>query len=317
MGFWTDQKVLVTGGRGFVGRHVVDALAEKDLAEVFVVRSDEYDLTKEDQVRRVFEKVRPDYVVHLAGLVGGILANKERPADFFYQNLLMGTFTLHYAWKTGAKRLVAAAAGCGYPEHAEMPLKESDFWSGFPQTPSAPYSLAKRMLHVQAMAYYRQHGFPAVITLPGNLYGPHDNFHLRDAHVVPALVRKFVEAVDAGAPTVEVWGSGKPTRDFFYAGDFATYLLKALERYDEAVLVNMSSGEEHNIREVVELLREITGFSGEIVWNTAFPDGQVRRQFDMSKARAELDFVARTSLREGLERTVAWFRENREGARLG
>ena len=317
MGFWTDKKVLVTGGRGFVGRHVLAALAKKDeIAEVFNVRSDETDLTKEDQVQALFEKVRPDYVIHLAGLVGGILANKERPADFFHENLLMGTHTLHWAWKSGAKKLVAAAAGCGYPEHAPMPLKESDFWSGFPQTPSAPYSLAKRMLHVQSMAYWRQHRFPAVITLPGNLYGPHDNFHLRDAHVIPALVRKFVEAVDAGAPSVEVWGSGKPTRDFFYAGDFATYVLKALEVYDESVLVNMSSGEEHSIREVIELLQELTGFRGDIVWNTEFPDGQLRRQFDMSKARDELDFVAPTSLRDGLRETVDWFRENREGARL-
>jgi GDP-L-fucose synthase len=186
----------VTGGAGFLGSHVVGKLRETDCADVFVVRSREYDLTHEDQVIRLFEEHPADIVIHLAGLVGGIGANKTRPADFFYQNLMMNTLTVHYAWKYGVEKVVAAAAGCGYPEHAPMPLKEESFWDGFPQQESAPYSLAKRMLHIQSIAYWRQHRFPAIVTIPGNIYGPYDNFDLENAHVIPALVRKFVEATD-------------------------------------------------------------------------------------------------------------------------
>ncbi|MBM4431814.1 MAG: GDP-L-fucose synthase [Chloroflexi bacterium] len=316
MSYWTDKRVTVTGGAGFLGSHVVGKLRETDCADVFVVRSREYDLTKEDQVARLFEEHPADVVIHLAGLVGGIGANKARPADFFYQNIMMGVLTMHYAWKAGVEKFVAAGAGCGYPEHAPMPLKEESFWDGFPQQESAPYSLAKRMLHIQSIAYWRQHRFPAIVTIPGNIYGPYDNFDLENAHVIPALVRKFVEAVDDRHEQVVVWGTGKPTRDFVYAGDVAEGILRAAEAYDRPELVNLSSGNETSIREVVETLVEITGFNGEMVWDRSRPDGQARRVFNVSKALRELGFEAGTSLREGLRLTADWYRANRNRARV-
>lgn len=316
MSFWGDKKVVVTGGAGFLGSHVVQKLRAYGCPEIFVVRSQEYDLTKEGDCIRLLERTRPDIVLHLAGLVGGILANKTRPAEFFYQNLTMGTFMLHHSWRHGVKKFVAAGAGCGYPERAPMPLKEESFWSGFPQQESAPYSLAKRLLHVQSTAYFQQYGFVSVIAIPGNIYGPYDNFDLSASHVVPALVRKFVDAVDARAREVVVWGTGRPTRDFVYAGDVAEGFLLAAERYSHPELVNLSSGVETSIRELAETLQELTGFQGEIVWDASQPDGQLRRCFDVSKAKTDLGFEARTSLREGLLKTVSWYQTNRAVARL-
>jgi GDP-L-fucose synthase len=290
------------------------------------VRSNEYDLTKEADVSRLFTDLqagkgawpsrfdgRPapvDVVIHLAGLVGGIGANKARPADFFYRNLMMGTLMLHYSWLAGVQKFVAAGAGCGYPEHAPIPLKETSFWDGLPQAESAPYSLAKRLLQIQAQAYWAQHRFPAIIGIPGNIYGPYDNFDLENAHVVPALVRKFVESQN-----VVVWGSGKPTRDFVYAGDVAQGLLRAGEVYDRAEVVNLSSGKDYSIRKVVDTLVEVTTFQGTFTWDATRPDGQLRRLFDISKAQKDLGFCATTNLRDGLGKTVAWYRENRDVAR--
>ncbi len=312
--FWKGKSVLVTGGGGFLGRHLVEKLQAAGVEGIFVVRSKEFDLTREDDVRRLFAEHPADVVFHLAGLVGGIGANKARPADFFYQNLMMGVLVMHHAWKTGATKFVAAAAGCGYPEHAPMPLREESLWDGFPQQESAPYSLAKRMLHVQSLAYWRQHKFPAVIAIPGNIYGPYDNFDLENAHVVPALVRKFAEATDEArngerpfAP-VTVWGSGRPTRDFVYAGDVAEGILRAAEVYDAPALVNLSSGTETTIREVVEAIVDISGYGGKLIWDQNRPDGQIRRLMDISKARTELGFNPHTSLRDGLKATIEWYR---------
>jgi GDP-L-fucose synthase len=314
--FWADKRVLVTGGAGFLGSHVVELLRKQHCKSLFVVRSREYDLTREDQVVELLRHHPADVVVHLAGLVGGIGANKAFPADFFYRNLMMGVLMLHWSWKTRVQKFVCAGAGCGYPERAEMPLREETFWDGFPQKESAPYSLAKRMLHIQSDAYWRQHRFPAIVTIPGNIYGPNDNFDLENAHVIPALVRKFVEATEGnGHETLEVWGSGNPTRDFVYAGDVADGILLAGEIYDAPALVNLASGTESSIREVVDALAEITGFRGRIVWNQNRPDGQSRRLFDISKAERELGFRPRTSLVEGLRLTVHWYRVNREHAR--
>jgi len=251
-----------------------------------------------------------------AGLVGGIGANKARPADFFYQNLMMGTFMLHHACRAKVEQFVAAGAGCGYPEHAPMPLKETDFWSGLPQAESAPYSLAKRLLQIQSLAYHRQYGFVSIIGVPGNVYGPDDNFDLEASHVVPALVRKFVDAQERREKRVVVWGTGRPSRDFVYASDVARGLLLACERYKGPELVNISSGVETTVAELVATLVSITGFEGEVVWDESRPDGQARRCFDMSKAERDLGFRPAVGLREGLERTVDWYRANKVAARL-
>ena len=281
-----------------------------------IVRSRDYDLTRESDVERLFEDVEVDVVVHLAGLVGGIASNIERPADFFYQNLMMGVLTMEHARRAGVEKFVAAGAGCGYPVEAPLPQTEADFWNGFPQPESAPYSLAKRMLHVQSMAMWTQYRFPAVVTVPGNIYGPYDNFDLEHAHVVPALVRKFVEATSSDEHgEVVVWGTGRQTRDIVYGGDVARGILRAGEVYAEPQLVNLSTGRETSVREIVETLAELTGFRGRIVWDTDRPEGQVRRVFDVSKAARELDFRCATSLREGLRRTVDWYRAHRDEAR--
>ncbi len=325
MNYWSGKRVVVTGARGFLGSHLMERLRALDCAAIFEVKSSEYNLSKENDVARLFSDLkkgregwRPaankgavDVVIHLAGLVGGIGANKAKPADFFYQNLMMGVLTMHHSWLAGAQKFVAAGAGCGYPQFAPMPLNESSFWDGFPQQESAPYSLAKRMLHVQSLAYWRQHGFPAITTIPGNIYGPYDNFDLENAHVVPALVRKFVE----NDPEITIWGSGKPTRDFVYAGDVADGILLAAEKYNESQLVNLSSGQDTSVRDLVEILREITGYSGKIRWDASRPDGQSRRVFDISKAEREIEFAPRITLRDGLQKTVDWYRINREVAR--
>jgi GDP-L-fucose synthase len=315
MSFWQDKRVIVTGGGGFIGTHVLEHLEQRQANQVFVVRHNDYDLTDEKQVEALYQDHPADIVIHLAGLVGGILPNRERPAEFFYQNLMMGTLIFHYAWKSGAQKFLAAGAGCGYPQFAPNPLKEDDLWSGFPQQESAPYSLAKRLLTTQARAYWEQHQFVSIIGIPGNVYGPYDNFHLGDAHVIPALVRKFVEATDSGADSVEVWGSGNAARDFVYAGDIADGFLTALEKYNESVVVNLSSGEETPIRDIVEILQDVSGFKGEITWNTDRPDGQLHRRFDTSKALSELGWTTTTSLRDGLKKTVDWYRANKDDAR--
>jgi GDP-L-fucose synthase len=315
---WPNQRVLVTGGGGFLGSHMMEKLALRGCTHVHVVRSRECDLTKEDDVILLFQQHPADIVIHLAGLVGGIYPNQTWPGQYFYQNLMMGVLTMHHAWQSGAKKFVCAGAGCGYPEQAPLPLKEEYLWDGFPQKPSYAYSLAKRMLHVQSMAYWQQYKFPSIVTIPGNIYGPYDNFDLENAHVIPALVRKFVEATAEGGgrnEKVAIWGSGKPTRDFVYAGDVAEGMLQAADAYDCAELVNLSSGREHTVREVVEALTEITGFEGEVVWDTTKPEGQSRRLFDIGKAQRDLGYEARTSLHEGLKTTAAWYRKHRHEAR--
>jgi GDP-L-fucose synthase len=315
MSYWTNKRVMITGGEGFLGSHVVEKLRLAGCTQTLVVRHRDFDLSRAEDVQRLFKEHRVDVLLHLAGLVGGIAANNARPADFFLQNLMMNTLTLHHAWQAGVKKVVASGAGCGYPEHAPLPLRETSFWDGFPQTESAPYSLAKRMLHVQSMAYWTQHSFPVIVTIPGNIYGPYDNFDLENAHVVPALIRKFATAVEDDLDSLVVWGSGAPTRDFVYAGDVAEGILRAAQVYDRSELVNLASGRETSIRSVVNALGEISGFRGNVVWDASRPDGQSRRVFDVSRALADMGWEARTSLRAGLATTMKWYREHRETAR--
>jgi GDP-L-fucose synthase len=315
MGDWRERRVLVTGGAGFLGTHVVERLRRAGCRHVLVVRSREHDLTSEAATARLFAEAGPvDTVFHLAGLVGGIGANVRRPADYCHRNLMMGLLVMREAWKAGARKLVAAGAGCGYPEQAPLPLAEGSFWDGFPQRESAPYSLAKRMLHVQALAYFDQHRFPVVVGVPGNIYGPHDNFDLEEAHVVPALVRRFAEAGDSAAEVV-LWGSGAPTRDFVYVADVADGLVRAAEGYHRPALVNLASGRETSVQQVAETLARLSGFRGRIVWDRSRPDGQRRRVFDASKAQRELGWQARTSLEDGLAQTLRWYLANRGAAR--
>ncbi len=317
MADWRGKRVVVTGGAGFIGRHVIEALEAHGCTDVVVVRSREYDLVREDEVVRLLEATRPQVVIHLAGLIGGIASNAERPADYFYQNLLMGTFVMHHAWAFGVEKCVATMAGAGYPCDAPTPFKESSLWDGLPQAETAPYSIAKRLLHIQADAYYRQHGLASVVIIPGNAYGPYDSFDLHKGRVIAALVRKFVEAVESGISQIVVWGTGRATRDFIYGGDLAEGILKAAECYGRAELVNISSGTETSVREVVDCLREITGYSGEVIWDASRPEGQPRRVFDITKARQDLGFEPQVGIAEGLRRTVAWFRTHREALRAG
>ena len=314
MSFWSEQRVTVTGGTGFIATHVVEALLRRG-ARVFPAAHSEFDLTREPDVERLFAEHPADIVVHLAGLIGGILAIKERPADFIHANLLMNAFVLHHAWRNKVKKVVSIGAGCGYPLDAPTPLKEESLWDGSPQAETAPYALAKRLLSVQSDAYAQQYGFVGVTVIPGNVYGPNDNFNLRSANVVPALIRKFVEATDQSAPSVEVWGSGRAARDFVYVGDLADGMLAAAERLDATTLINISSGEETPIRRVVEILTSVTGFRGEVIWNTSRPDGQLHRRLDTARAEQLLGWKAGTSLEDGLRRTVEWYRLNQDKAR--
>ena len=316
MSFLSSKRILVTGGTGFLGHHLVNALRAAGADTVSAVGSKDYDLTSETAVARMFSDRRPQIVFHLAGLVGGILANRDRPADFLYRNLMMGTMVLHHAQRAGVEKFVGAGAGCGYPELAPTPLKESNLWDGWPQRESAPYSLAKRMLTIQATAYHKQHNFTSIICIPGNIYGEHDNFNLHESHVIPALVRKFVEAQKDNRPEVEVWGSGKPTRDYVYAGDVAQGMVRAAEVYDGAHVLNLSSGVETSVNEVCDALTQITGFRGSIRRNTDRPDGQARRVFDISKAQKDLNFRAPTSLVQGLKRTVDWYLKNQDSGAI-
>ena len=320
MNWWSDKRVVVTGATGFLGSHMVEQLTAAGAKEVIPLGSRDADLTREADVIALFDRLTAggksiDVMMHLAGLVGGIQANKSNPGRYFYTNLMLGVHTMHYSKEYGVKKYVAAGAGCGYPEFAPIPTSETDYWNGFPQRDSAPYSLAKRMLNVQSFAYWDEFKFPAIVGIPGNIYGPYDNFDLEKAHVIPALVRKFVEAVDDEKPSVTIWGSGKATRDFVYAGDVAKGLMLAAEKYNDSQLVNLSSGEDTSIREVVETLVRITGFEGEIVWDTSRPEGQARRKFDISKAQRDLGYRPETSLEEGLRLTIDWYRANRATAR--
>jgi GDP-L-fucose synthase len=314
MSFWSNKKVLVTGGGGFLGHHVVEALTKMPVSQLIIPRKSQYDLTDINQVKRMLKDYPCDIVVHLAGYVGGLGRNIQEPATFFYKNIMINSLLIEEARLAGVQKIITTGAGCGYPEDAPLPLNETDFWNGFPQVESSPYSLAKRMLDVQAYAYWTQYKLPIIVLLPGNIYGPFDNFDLEGAHVAPALVRKFIEAVSRGDDTVIVWGDGKPTRDFVYAGDVAKGIVAAGE-LDTPDLINLASGYETSILEIVTALVDITGFKGNIVWDTSRASGQSRRFFNISKAKELLAYEPSTSLYDGLKKTVEWYYANQKTAR--
>lgn len=309
------KRVLVTGAHGFVGSNFVPLL-EKTECEVIPVSRTDYNLLEQTEVRRMFAEVKPQVVFHLAGLIGGILANKQYPADYNYQNSIIGALVMHEAYQSGVEKYISLMGGCSYPAHAPSPIKETELWNGYPQSESAPYSLAKAMSVVQAQSYRRQYGFNAIVLVPGNLYGPHDNFDLENSHVIPALIRKYYEAKQAGENEITAWGTGKPVRDFIYIEDACEAILRASEIYNGEDIINISSGTQTTIKELVETVADVVGFKGEIKWDTTKPDGQMLKGFDVTRMREWLGFECKTSLREGLCKTFAWFEKNHSRARL-
>lgn len=302
--------MVVTGGAGFLGRVVVEQLKRRGCHHIFVPRSKEYDLRKPSAIRRMLKAARPDVVVHLAAVVGGIGANRENPGKFFYDNLVMGVHLIEESRLFGVEKLVAVGTICAYPKFTPVPFKEDDFWNGYPEETNAPYGLAKKMLLVQSQAYRQQYGFNSIYLLPVNLYGPADNFSPQSSHVIPALIKKCFDAKKAGDKEIIVWGTGRATREFLYVDDAAEGTILAAEKYDQAEPVNIGAGFEVSIRDLAQMIVRLTGFNGKIVWDSTKPDGQPRRCLDTSRAEKEFGFRARTGLEEGLKKTIRWYQSS-------
>ena len=339
MGFWSDKRVLVTGGAGFLGSFVVEKLQERGCKNIFVPKSKDYNLIEMEPVKRLYRDAKPDIVIHLAAVVGGIGANRANPGKFFYDNLMMGVQMMEVGRQVDLKKFVAIGTICAYPKFTPIPFKEENLWNGYPEETNAPYGLAKKMLLVQAQAYRQQYGFNTIYLLPVNLYGPRDNFDPESSHVIPALIRKFLEAknfqaeakvkfqlenpslnlnldinlIEGSQPepqpghSVTVWGTGKATREFLYVEDAAEGILLAAERYNKPDPVNLGAGFEISIKDLVELIAKLTDFQGEIIWDSSKPDGQPRRMLDVSKAEKEFGFRANTNFEEGLKKTIDWY----------
>ena len=307
-----DKRISVTGGEGFLGRHLMAALERRGCRQARVVPQSAYDLTRPGDVARFYKDQKPEVVIHLAAVVWGIGANMENPGRYFYENAMMGIEMIHQAWKNGVEKMVAIGTICAYPKHTPVPFREEDLWSGYPEETNAPYGLAKKMMLVQCQGYRQQYGLNGIFLLPVNLYGPGDNFDPRTSHVIPALIRKCVEAVDAGADHIDVWGTGKASREFLYVGDAAEGICLATERYDGSEPVNLGAGFEITIFDLVHLIAELTGFTGEIRFDPGKPDGQPRRMLDTTRAREYFGFSAQTGFREGLARSIEWYRAHRE-----
>jgi GDP-L-fucose synthase len=306
-----SQRVTVTGGAGFLGSHVVEELRRAGCAEVFVPRSRDYDLRRADAVARMYAEARPEIVIHLAAVVGGIGANRENPGRFFYDNLTMGVELMEQARQRGVLKFVAVGTVCAYPKFTPVPFKEDDLWGGYPEETNAPYGLAKKMLLVQAQAYREQYGFNAIYLLPVNLYGPRDSFDESKSHVIPALIKKCLDAIATGASRIEVWGTGAASREFLFVEDCARAVVLATEKYDKSEPVNLGAGNEIRIRELIVMIARLTGFKGEIVWDSSKPDGQPRRCLDVSRAEREFGFRASTQFEVGLRQTIEWYRSER------
>ncbi len=315
MSWWTGRRVTVTGGRGFLGRPLVEMLKERSPADLATFSSAEYDLTKQADVARMYSDFRPDVVIHLAARVGGIGANQQNPGSFFYENAIMGIELMEQGRRNGLSKFVQVGTVCAYPKFTPVPFREESLWDGYPEETNAPYGIAKKALLVQAQAYRAQYGFNAIYLLPANLYGPGDNFDPESSHVIPALIRRFAEARASGAESVVVWGTGAASREFLYVDDAARGILMAAEKYDQPDPVNLGTSYEITIRELAETIRGLCGFGGAISWDASKPDGQPRRKLDVNRARRGFGFESRVDLEEGLRRTVDWYQETK--ARVG
>lgn len=313
--FWNDRRVVVTGGAGFLGSFVVEALKEKKAQAVFIPHVEDYDLRDIADIRRMLADAKPNLVIHLAAKVGGIGANREHPGEFFYDNLMMGVQLVHECWKSKVDKVMLAGTICAYPKITPVPFREEDLWNGYPEETNAPYGLAKKMLLVQSEAYRAEYGYNSIFLLPVNLYGPRDNFNPASSHVIPALIRKCVEARERGAAYIEAWGDGTPTREFLYVKDAARGILLACEHYNKSEPVNLGSSFEITIKDLTETVARLTGFKGEIRWDATKPNGQPRRKLDTSKAEREFGFKSATPFEAGLKETIAWYGQNR--VRLG
>ena len=313
--FWSDKRVVVTGGAGFLGSFVVEQLRAKGCRAVVVPSSKDYDLVEMDAVRRLYADANPDVVVHLAARVGGIGANQANPGRFFYDNLMMGSQLIEVGRQLGIKKFVAIGTICAYPKYAPIPFKEDDLWAGYPEETNAPYGLAKKMMLVQSQAYRQQYGFNSIVLFPVNLYGPRDNFDLETSHVIPALIRKCAEAQQNGKPEIVLWGDGTPTREFLYVEDAAEGILLAAEQYNESRPLNLGTGEEISIKNLAGMIAAELGFHGRIRWDHTKPNGQPRRCLYVSRIKQTIGFQSAHSLRDGLKKTIQWYRANRDALR--
>jgi len=309
MSFWSNRRIMVTGGAGFLGSFLVEKLRERGCNHIFVPRSKDYNLVEMEEVKEVYKDAKPDIVIHLAAKVGGIGANCANPGMFFYDNLMMGVQMMEVGRKIGIEKFVAIGTICAYPKFTPVPFNEENLWNGYPEETNAPYGLAKKMLLVQAQAYRQQYNFNVIYLLPVNLYGPRDNFDLETSHVIPAIIRKCVEAKRKGREEITVWGTGKPTREFLYVEDAAEGILLATEKYNKPDPVNLGTGFEISIDGLVRLIATLTNFNGDFVWDTSKPDGQPRRYLDTCRAEKEFGFKAQTPLEEGIKKTIEWFQK--------
>lgn len=311
--FWQDKNVCVTGGAGFLGSFVLEKLRANGASRIFVPTIEDYDLVKADDIQRMLDDAKPDVIIHLAAKVGGIGANQAAPAELFYDNIMMGVQLMHQAYLRGVSKFVQIGTVCAYPKFTPIPFHEDDLWNGYPEETNAPYGLAKKALLVQAQSYRQQYGFNAIYLLPVNLYGPRDNFNPMTSHVIPALIKKFIEAREGGVAEVVVWGDGSPTREFIYVEDAAEAIVKASELYNGPEPVNIGSGKEISIKDLAELIGKLTQYQGRIVFDTSKPNGQPRRALDTTRARDLFGFTAQTDFLEGLRNTIAWYESARPG----
>ncbi|HPL81089.1 MAG TPA: GDP-L-fucose synthase [Anaerolineaceae bacterium] len=307
----SQKRLCVTGGAGFLGKHLIARLEHYGAKDIFVPRSADYDLVKGDDIARMIDDARPDIIIHLAAKVGGIGANMEKPGEFFYDNLMMGVQLIHQAWQRGVEKFVAIGTICAYPKYTPIPFKEEEIWNGYPEETNAPYGLAKKMLLVQSQSYREQYGYNSIFLLPVNLYGPGDNFNPASSHVIPALIRKFLEAKERGDKQIVAWGDGSPTREFIYAEDAAEGIVLATMRYNSSDPVNIGSSFEISIKDLTETIARLCDFEGDVVWDTSKPNGQPRRKLDTTRAKERFGFEAKTDFEEGLKKTIAWYKEER------